>query len=198
MFNFLKGAGAAIFGGGKANADSIKKHILETLMPQGNRLENLAVQLVDESCVTLFGACDTVKTKEKAILIAGNIEGITLVDGNGLTVPQAAPTAAPTVVEPTPTPVTATPQAPLTPTAAAPEAPAARKIVAVEHEASADTQAGLESQFYTIQKGDTLSQIAKKFYGSASKYTYIVEENTGVITNPDRIYAGQVIRIPAL
>jgi len=182
MFNFLKGAGAAIFGGGKANADSIKKHILETLMPQGNRLENLAVQLVDESCVTLFGDCDTVKTKEKAILIAGNIEGITLVDGNGLTVPQAAPT--PAVVEPTPT--------------AAPEASAARKIVAVEHEASADTQAGLESQFYTIQKGDTLSQIAQNFYGSASKYTYIVEENKGVITNPDRIYAGQVIRIPAL
>ena len=60
------------------------------------------------------------------------------------------------------------------------------------------TQQADESQFYTIQRGDTLSKIAKQFYGNANKYMYIVEENTGVIQDPDKIYAGQVIRIPPL
>lgn len=52
------------------------------------------------------------------------------------------------------------------------------------------------SQFYTIVKGDTLSGIAKKFYGDGNKYHDIFEANRGIIKNADLIYPGQTIRIP--
>jgi nucleoid-associated protein YgaU len=55
-----------------------------------------------------------------------------------------------------------------------------------------------ESTFYTIVKGDTLSGIAKKFYGDANKYPQIFEANRGVIKNADLIYPGQTIRIPKM
>lgn len=53
-------------------------------------------------------------------------------------------------------------------------------------------------QFYTIERGDTLSGIAKTFYGNAMKYPAIFEANREVIEDPDRIYPGQKIRIPDL
>ncbi len=53
------------------------------------------------------------------------------------------------------------------------------------------------SSFYTIQSGDTLSKIAAEKLGSASDYTKIFEANREVIEDPDKIYPGQVIRIPA-
>lgn len=53
-------------------------------------------------------------------------------------------------------------------------------------------------QFYTIESGDTLGKIAKEFYGNAGKYPVIFEANREVIQDPDKIYPGQKIRIPAL
>jgi LysM repeat protein len=53
-----------------------------------------------------------------------------------------------------------------------------------------------ESQFYTVVKGDTLSKIAKQYYGNASKYPVIFEANRPMLTHPDKIYPGQVLRIP--
>ncbi len=53
-----------------------------------------------------------------------------------------------------------------------------------------------ESTIYTVQSGDTLSKIAKKFYGSASKYPVIFEANKPMLTDPDKIYVGQNLRIP--
>lgn len=53
-----------------------------------------------------------------------------------------------------------------------------------------------EVEFYTIVKGDTLSKIAKKYYGDAMKYPLIFEANREVIHDPDLIYPGQKIRIP--
>lgn len=55
-----------------------------------------------------------------------------------------------------------------------------------------------ESQFYTVVKGDTLSKIAKEFYGNAMKYPVIFEANKPMLSDPDKIYVGQVLRIPAL
>lgn len=52
------------------------------------------------------------------------------------------------------------------------------------------------SQFYTVKSGDTLSKIAREFYGSAGKYPVIFEANKPMLTDPDRIYPGQVLRIP--
>lgn len=50
--------------------------------------------------------------------------------------------------------------------------------------------------YYTIEKGDTLSKIADRFYGDAQKYPQIFEANREVIQDPDKIYPGQKIRIP--
>ena len=49
---------------------------------------------------------------------------------------------------------------------------------------------------YTVVAGDTLSGIAVKYYGDASKWTRIYEANRHEIADPDRIFPGQVLRIP--
>ena len=53
------------------------------------------------------------------------------------------------------------------------------------------------STYYTIQSGDTLSKIAQQKYGDPGAYTKIFEANREVIEDPDKIYPGQQIRIPA-
>lgn len=55
-----------------------------------------------------------------------------------------------------------------------------------------------QAQFYTVEKGDTLGGIAKKFYGEAGKYPVIFEANKPMLKNPDLIYPGQSLRIPEL
>lgn len=52
------------------------------------------------------------------------------------------------------------------------------------------------SHFYTVEKGDTLSRIAKQFYGDANAYMRIFEANQPMLEDPDEIYPGQVLRIP--
>ncbi|CAM1345233.1 peptidoglycan-binding protein LysM [Tenacibaculum amylolyticum] len=54
------------------------------------------------------------------------------------------------------------------------------------------------AQFHTVVSGDTLGKIAKEFYGDAMKYPVIFEANTPMLEHPDRIYPGQVLRIPPL
>jgi len=66
--------------------------------------------------------------------------------------------------------------------------PAAEAAPAAEHEAT----------FYTVQPGDTLSGIAKTHYGKASKYMVIFAANQPGLVDPDKIYPGQVLRIPPL
>ncbi len=70
--------------------------------------------------------------------------------------------------------------------AAAPPPPKADEPVVVEEKA----------EYYEIVSGDTLGGIAKKYYGSAGKYMKIFEANRGVISDPNKIYPGQKIRIP--
>jgi len=52
------------------------------------------------------------------------------------------------------------------------------------------------TQTYTVAKGDTLSKIAKQFYGSANRWKLIHEANLAQIKNPDLIKPGQVLVIP--
>jgi nucleoid-associated protein YgaU len=54
-----------------------------------------------------------------------------------------------------------------------------------------------ESVFHTVEKGDTLSAIAKKHYGDANAYMKIFEANKPMLSHPDKIYPGQVLRIPS-
>lgn len=55
-----------------------------------------------------------------------------------------------------------------------------------------------EAQYHDVVRGDTLSAISKKYYGDANKYNVIFEANKPMLSNPDRIYPGQKLRIPAL
>lgn len=54
-----------------------------------------------------------------------------------------------------------------------------------------------ESDMHVVQSGDTLSAIAKEYYGDAMKYPAIFEANRPMLKDPDLIYPGQVLRIPA-
>lgn len=54
------------------------------------------------------------------------------------------------------------------------------------------------STFYTVKSGDTLSKIAKAQYGNAMKYMDIFEANQPMLDDPNKIYPGQVLRIPVL
>ena len=54
-----------------------------------------------------------------------------------------------------------------------------------------------DAQFHTVVSGDTLSKIAKQFYGNANAYMRIFEANKPMLSHPDKIYPGQMLRIPA-
>ena len=55
-----------------------------------------------------------------------------------------------------------------------------------------------EAVMYTVESGDTLGKIAKEQYGDASKYPVIFEANQPLLKDPNKIYPGQVLRIPPL
>ncbi|MCV9919554.1 peptidoglycan-binding protein LysM [Pseudomonas sp. BT-42-2] len=52
------------------------------------------------------------------------------------------------------------------------------------------------AKFVTVEKGDTLSAISKRVYGDPNKYQKIFEANKPLLSHPDKIYPGQVLRIP--
>ncbi|MFW6088477.1 MAG: peptidoglycan-binding protein LysM, partial [Gemmatimonadota bacterium] len=55
-----------------------------------------------------------------------------------------------------------------------------------------------EATFYTVKEGDSLSKIAQEHYGDAMKYPAIFEANKPMLQDPDKIYPGQVLRLPEL
>ena len=61
--------------------------------------------------------------------------------------------------------------------------------------ASSSASAGAQS--YTVKSGDSLSKIAKHFYGDGSKWHQIYEANRDTIKNPDLIHPGQELTIPS-
>lgn len=56
-----------------------------------------------------------------------------------------------------------------------------------------DTNSG---KTYVVKKGDCLWKISKQFYGKGSEYPKIYDANRNIISNPDKIYVGQVLIIP--
>ena len=80
-----------------------------------------------------------------------------------------------------------------------PEKPTEKPTASVTEQRPAETSPEPKQETtYTVQKGDCLWNIAKKFYGNGAKYTKIYEANKDKITNPNLIYAGQVLVIPSL
>ena len=62
-------------------------------------------------------------------------------------------------------------------------------------EASISSKAPIVSS-YTVQNNDTLQKISIKIYGTSKKWKKIFDANAGQLKSPDRIYAGQVLKIP--
>ncbi|MFT6204280.1 MAG: nucleoid-associated protein YgaU [Spirosomataceae bacterium] len=55
-----------------------------------------------------------------------------------------------------------------------------------------------EAQFHTVESGEYLSKIAKKYYGDSNKYNVIFEANKPILSDPDKIYPERVLRIPPI
>lgn len=76
------------------------------------------------------------------------------------------------------------------------ETPAPSTTAPIGNAESSATPAPPQIGTYTVVSGDTLSGIARRYYGDASQWPRIFEANRDVLKNPDRIYPGQVLRIP--
>ena len=160
IIDFVKNAGEKLFKPGEARRESAIEQHLASYGISGIKVE------VDGDKATLTGTAKDNATREKAVLIAGNIDGIGSVDDR-ISVTSAV--------------VASAPQA----TAATAPTPAA-----------APAQAQWTSRTYTVKSGDTLSKIAKEMYGDAGKYPQIFEANKSMLKDPDKIYPGQVLRVP--
>jgi len=156
LFSFIREAGEKLFGkdvkaaeadparaaeANRAAATAIEKHLAGFSLP----ITALTVTFdVATGTAKVYGVAKDQSVREKAILAAGNVDGVHQVDDQ-MTVEVATTPAA---------------------------------------------------QFYTVVKGDTLSKIAKQFYGDANAYNAIFEANKPMLKHPDKIYPGQNLRIP--
>jgi len=178
LLDFSKHVGRKVFDTDAEAADDILKHI------QSNNpgVDTLRVAY-DDGVVTLTGRAKDQAAKEKVVLMAGNVKEVERVDADGISV-------IPSVTE------EQLQQAGLRKPESS--APAAKPPEGAAGASPASAAASAESRFYVIQKGDTLSGIAKEFYGNGMKYPQLFEANREVIEDPDKIYPGQKIRIPEL
>ena len=168
LFGFAKDIGKNLFNRDEDAAKKIKEHI-EANNPG---VAGLEVKFDDGYVDLCGGECETADAFQKTVLMAGNVKGVVDVFTSGLTIAQA----------PEPAPVTRAPDEVATP----------MPSDAVQTEPVSE----LKVEYYTIERGDTLSKIAKTYYGDAMAYTRIFEANREVIEDPDKIYPGQKIRIP--
>lgn len=68
-------------------------------------------------------------------------------------------------------------------------------VAQVEDDIATDEPAA-EPTFHTVEKGDTLWAVSEKALGSGARYMEIFEANKPMLSDPDKIYPGQVLRIP--
>ncbi len=139
LFDFVKEIGRKLFNRDAEAAEKIKAHIEEA----NPGISSLDVEF-KEGVVSISGQAGSAEAMEKAVLMAGNIQGVTEVKIDKLQVPSVQ----------------------------------------------------VKVEYYIIKKGDTLSAIAKQFYGRANDYPKIFEANREVIKDPNLIFPGQKIRIP--
>ena len=181
IFDFMKNAGEKIFKPGEAQKEAVIKGHLGGF---GGDYAGVDVE-VDGDTVVLSGRVPSQAAREKAVLIAGNVDGIDKVDDR-LTVTAAWGAGASLGSTPDFSNVSG-------------------GVASTERGVGAGASTGGlgspggeggASQFYTVKSGDTLSKIAKEFYGEAGKYKQIFEANKPMLKDPDKIYPGQMLRIP--
>lgn len=148
LLDFVKDIGHSLFDSDDKAAEKIREHILA----DNPGIDPLEVKF-QKGFVTLGGASQTWDAVEKAILLAGNVQGV----GKVISEIQVAETTG---------------------------------------NAPAELGGTAGGQYYEIKSGDTLSAIAKHFYGDASQYPKILGANREVIKDANKIFAGQKIRIP--
>src|SRR3984957_9739911 len=71
------------------------------------------------------------------------------------------------------------------------------RAVTVASTGTARHAAQVKSSHYTVRSGDTLSNIAQRFYNKAADWGYIAHENAKTVHNPNLIFAGESLYIPA-
>jgi nucleoid-associated protein YgaU len=177
IFDFMKNAGEKIFKPGEAKKETAIKAHLDSF---GSDFGGVSVE-VDGDVATLTGSVPSTTAREKAVLIAGNIDGIDKVDDRLVVNAPAIVAAAPDFSN-------------VSGGVASTEAAIGSGAAAGGLASAGGGEA--ESKFYTVKSGDTLSRIAKEFYGEASKYPQIFEANKPMLKDPDKIYPGQMLRIP--
>ena len=141
LFDFMKDKGEKVIKSEDGAAD-----IKARIEADNPGIADLKVEYWTDGLVRLSGTAESAEAKEKAVLIAGNIEGVSEVEADRVSAPPLPPED--------------------------------------------------EVTYYEIQSGDTLSKLAKQYYGDPMKYPDIFEANREVIVDPDKIYPGQKIRIP--
>jgi len=169
LFDFIGNAGEKLFSGDRIDEGAVQKHLLSL----GLKIKALSVVAFQEDKkIALIGKVESLGDKEKLIVAAGNVDGVEQVDDRLRVEPTAAEA----------------------PEAAAPADPPPADDV--ENAPEPPEEETPSSQFYTVESGDTLGAISKRFYGSAGKYMKIFEANQPMLKDPNKIYPGQVLLIP--
>ena len=139
MLSFVKDIGKNLFN----NVAEASGKMTSYIKDDNPGINNLEVT-VEDDVVSISGEAESAAALEKAVLMAGNVKGISEVRSDAVNAPATT-----------------------------------EKI-----------------EYYEIASGDTLSAVAKKYYGKSSAYVRIFEANREVIKDPGKIYVGQKIRIP--
>lgn len=142
LYKFMKDKGKALMEERDAAATKAITKEIKDLGFWGGAEKDLKVK-VDGETVKLEGEVPDQETREKLILAAGNIAGVSAVE-----------------------------------------------------DAMLAKATGEAAVFHEVKKGDTLSKIAQTYLGKASRYSEIFEANKPMLDHPDKIYPGQVLRIP--
>jgi nucleoid-associated protein YgaU len=183
LFNFLRDVGAKLTGHGGAYSAPTPEALENELKRLGLPAEGVQMK-VEGDTVHLSGQVRDAEAREKIVLAVGNVEGVGKVDDGGL---QGGEASAGTLAG-------AIGGMARVPAGAAGMGAAGGAVHAAAPQPVAQGPGG--SMFYTVQKGDTLSAIAKRHYGEANAYMAIFEANRPMLDHPDRIYPGQVLRVP--
>lgn len=168
MFDFISDAGAKLFGK-DVDVTEPTGSLSDHIRDNGLDPSNLSFAFSTQA-VTISGTMPSQEDKEKVVLIVGNVKSIASVNDQIVV-------------------------------AAVGNAPEATETVTIEAAPPAVTDTAPDdwsSRTYTVVSGDTLSGIAKAMYGNANKYHEIFAANQPMLESPDKIYPGQVLRIPNL
>lgn len=141
LFDFAKDLGKKLFG---SDDEDPAAKIQGSIEGDNPGIKDLNIELEEET-VKISGQAESMEAVEKAVLMAGNVRGVSAVNVDNMS-------------------------------------------LAIKEPA--------DVQYYTVASGDSLSKIAKQFYGNAMDYPKLFDANKEVIKDPDLIYPGQKIRVP--